>query len=136
MTDILRSQGYAPGSWSQVAVERTKPNGRIIGIDLIPAQPPRGVTTIQGNFLSPQIQALAKNFLLEQKRRHDRERRADAEESAAEGDEGGDGAVLTDRPSYIEMEKQASLDIGAVEGEDSGRLVDVSLPSGGRVTTG
>ncbi|KAJ4375185.1 2' O-ribose methyltransferase [Neocucurbitaria cava] len=39
-----------------VAVNRTTPDGRVIGIDLIPAQPPRGVSTIQGNFLSPIIQ--------------------------------------------------------------------------------
>ncbi|KZF20111.1 FtsJ-domain-containing protein [Xylona heveae TC161] len=57
--------GYAPGSWSQVAVDRTAPNGRIIGIDIIPAQPPRGVSTIQGNFLSPQVQAEVKHFLLD-----------------------------------------------------------------------
>lgn len=37
-------------------MNRTTPNGRVIGIDLIPAQPPRGVSTIQGNFLSPAIQ--------------------------------------------------------------------------------
>ena len=49
-------QGFAPGSWSQVAVNRTTPDGRVIGIDLIPAQPPRGVSTIQGNFLSPAVQ--------------------------------------------------------------------------------
>lgn len=55
--------GYAPGSWSQVAVERTKPNGRIIGIDIIPAQPPKGVSTIQGNFLYPQVQAEVRRFL-------------------------------------------------------------------------
>ncbi|KFY27112.1 hypothetical protein V491_01022 [Pseudogymnoascus sp. VKM F-3775] len=55
--------GYAPGSWSQVAVERTKPNGRIIGIDIIPAQPPKGVSTIQGNFLSKEVQAEIKKFL-------------------------------------------------------------------------
>ncbi|KFZ10277.1 hypothetical protein V501_05257 [Pseudogymnoascus sp. VKM F-4519 (FW-2642)] len=55
--------GYAPGSWSQVAVERTKPNGRIIGIDIIPAQPPKGVSTIQGNFLSKDVQAEIKKFL-------------------------------------------------------------------------
>ncbi|KFY06905.1 hypothetical protein V492_07635 [Pseudogymnoascus sp. VKM F-4246] len=55
--------GYAPGSWSQVAVERTKPNGRIIGIDIIPAQPPKGVSTIQGNFLSKEVQAEIKQFL-------------------------------------------------------------------------
>ena len=37
-------------------MNRTTPDGRVIGIDLIPAQPPRGVSTIQGNFLSPVIQ--------------------------------------------------------------------------------
>lgn len=37
-------------------MNRTSPDGRVIGIDLIPAQPPRGVSTIQGNFLSTAIQ--------------------------------------------------------------------------------
>ncbi|OAA54086.1 cell division protein [Niveomyces insectorum RCEF 264] len=55
--------GYAPGSWSQVALERTKPAGRILGIDLIPAQPPRGVSTIQGNFLSPSVRTMVRDFL-------------------------------------------------------------------------
>jgi 21S rRNA (uridine2791-2'-O)-methyltransferase len=44
-------------------VERTKPNGRIVGIDIIPAQPPKGVSTIQGNFLSKEVQAEIKQFL-------------------------------------------------------------------------
>lgn len=44
-------------------MERTKPNGRIIGIDIIPAQPPKGVSTIQGNFLSKEVQAEIKKFL-------------------------------------------------------------------------
>jgi 21S rRNA (uridine2791-2'-O)-methyltransferase len=60
--------GYAPGSWSQVAVERTKPNGRIVGIDIIPAQPPKGVSTIQGNFLSPEVQTEVKRFLADPER--------------------------------------------------------------------
>lgn len=47
----------------QVAVERTKPTGRILGIDIIPAQPPKGVSTIQGNFLSPAVQAGVISFL-------------------------------------------------------------------------
>ncbi|KAH6674144.1 putative ribosomal RNA methyltransferase MRM2, mitochondrial [Halenospora varia] len=55
--------GYAPGSWSQVAVERTKPSGRIVGIDIIPAQPPKGVSTIQGNFLSSEVREEVKRFL-------------------------------------------------------------------------
>ncbi|CEJ62425.1 Putative Ribosomal rna large subunit methyltransferase j [Penicillium brasilianum] len=55
--------GYAPGSWSQVAVSRTQPNGRVLGVDIIPAQPPKGVSTIQGNFLAPEIQDYIQEFL-------------------------------------------------------------------------
>ncbi|CDM29208.1 Ribosomal RNA methyltransferase MRM2, mitochondrial [Penicillium roqueforti FM164] len=55
--------GYAPGSWSQVAASRTQPHGRVLGVDIIPAQPPKGVSTIQGNFLSPEIQTYIRDFL-------------------------------------------------------------------------
>lgn len=47
----------------KVAVSRTQPNGRVLGVDIIPAQPPKGVSTIQGNFLSPEIQAYVREFL-------------------------------------------------------------------------
>lgn len=60
--------GYAPGSWSQVAVTRTQPGGRVLGVDIIPAQPPKGVSTIQGNFLSPGIQKYVREFLRDPKR--------------------------------------------------------------------
>ncbi|KAL4901963.1 hypothetical protein BDW74DRAFT_169912 [Aspergillus multicolor] len=56
-------QGYAPGSWSQVALARTQPKGRVLGVDIIPSQPPRGVSTIQGNFLDPAVQAYAREFV-------------------------------------------------------------------------
>jgi 21S rRNA (uridine2791-2'-O)-methyltransferase len=46
-----------------VAATRTQPNGRVLGVDIIPAQPPRGVSTIQGNFLAPDIQAYVREFL-------------------------------------------------------------------------
>ncbi|KAI1625314.1 cell division protein methyltransferase FtsJ [Exophiala viscosa] len=55
--------GFAPGSWSQVAIDMTQPRGRVLGIDLIPVQPPKGVSTIQGDFLSPDVQAEIKSFL-------------------------------------------------------------------------
>lgn len=55
--------GFAPGSWSQVAVSLTHPNGRVIGIDLLPAQPPKGVSSIQGNFLSLGVQASIRRYL-------------------------------------------------------------------------
>ena len=49
--------------YSQVAVSRTKPNGRVLGVDIIPAQPPKGVSTIQGNFLAPEVQVYIQDFL-------------------------------------------------------------------------
>jgi len=51
--------------YGKVAVDRTSPNGRVVGIDIIPAQPPKGVSTIQGNFLSPSVQEEVKRFLRE-----------------------------------------------------------------------
>ncbi|KAL4947746.1 FtsJ-like methyltransferase-domain-containing protein [Aspergillus filifer] len=56
-------QGYAPGSWSQVALTRTKPDGRVLGVDIIPSQPPKGVSTIQGNFLDLEVQAYVRDFV-------------------------------------------------------------------------
>lgn len=48
--------GFAPGSWSQVAAKRVLPGGRVIGVDILPCRPPRGVSAIQGNFLSKGVQ--------------------------------------------------------------------------------
>lgn len=139
--------GYAPGSWSQVAIERTRPHGVVVGIDLIPAQPPRGVTSIQGDFLSPQVRKLVRDVVVEQVRRKKQERALErrfdgmirgkgGEESGAEaasddGEDGEKGEVVQDRPSYIDLEKAAALDIEAVEAakEDGGRMVDVSSVS-------
>ena len=44
-------------------MDRTFPGGRVIGIDILPTQPPKGVSTIQGNFLSESVQNEVKNFL-------------------------------------------------------------------------
>ncbi|KAL2833221.1 ribosomal RNA large subunit methyltransferase J [Aspergillus cavernicola] len=60
--------GYAPGSWSQVALTRTQPNGRVLGVDIIPSQPPKGVSTIQGNFLDPEVQAYVRDFVRDPRR--------------------------------------------------------------------
>jgi len=49
-------------------VDRTKPNGRVLGIDIIPAQPPKGVSTIQGNFLSAEVQRYVQDFLRDPRR--------------------------------------------------------------------
>ncbi|CAG8983196.1 hypothetical protein HYALB_00004023 [Hymenoscyphus albidus] len=99
--------GYAPGSWSQVAVERTKPNGRIIGIDIIPAQPPKGVSTIQGNFLSNEVREEVKRFL-------------------RDPDRGRPNTVLSDdtfavdAPSYIDLERAVVDDTSMKEEGEEG----------------
>ena len=52
----------------KVAVSRTQPGGRVLGVDIIPAQPPKGVSTIQGNFLAPEVQDYVREFLRDPKR--------------------------------------------------------------------
>ncbi|KAF2211238.1 hypothetical protein CERZMDRAFT_43468 [Cercospora zeae-maydis SCOH1-5] len=61
--DTVVDLGFAPGSWSQVAVNRTSPGGRVVGIDIIPAQPPRGANALQGNFLSAEIREEVRKFV-------------------------------------------------------------------------
>jgi len=113
--------GYAPGSWSQVAVERTKPTGRIVGIDIIPAQPPKGVSTIQGNFLSPGVQAEVKSFLSDPERGRPRQQlfshhRGDATEVIEEDDR-----------SYIDLEQHANEEEEDKKRADPRKMVDVVL---------
>ncbi len=47
--------GCAPGSWSQVAQQRLKGQGRIIGLDLLDMHPIPGVEFIQGDFGEDEI---------------------------------------------------------------------------------
>ncbi len=42
--------GSTPGSWSQVAVQRLKGQGRIVALDILDMRPIAGVTFIQGDF--------------------------------------------------------------------------------------
>ncbi len=42
--------GSTPGSWSQVAVQRLKSQGKIIALDILDMQPIAGVEFIQGDF--------------------------------------------------------------------------------------
>ncbi|KAI5462741.1 FtsJ-like methyltransferase-domain-containing protein [Mariannaea sp. PMI_226] len=118
--------GYAPGSWSQVAMERTRPHGRVIGIDLIPAQPPRGVTTFQGDFLSPNVQALVKNFIIESHRRQPPPPPPPPDQDSQEDFNEED----VDRPSYLDMERQSTPSSEALESKTGTlpeRIVDVVL---------
>ena len=116
----------------KVAVDHTRPNGRVLGIDIIPAQPPKGVSTIQGNFLSPAVQEEVKNYL----RDSDRGRARTEISLLAE-----DGEVQMTKEdleckstSYLELEKRAeNVEImtfykgKASEDEEHGRVVDVVI---------
>ncbi|KAF1916224.1 FtsJ-like methyltransferase-domain-containing protein [Ampelomyces quisqualis] len=111
--------GFAPGSWSQVAVHRTKPNGRVIGIDLIPAQPPRGVSTIQGNFLSTAIQDEVRAYV------RDPELGRPRKEITAKDDGSLSEEDLDDMErGYIDIERHAHLDV--VDTERIGQAAKVS----------
>lgn len=57
--------GFAPGAWTQVAIERTKSlNAKvnILGIDLINCSPPEGAGFIQGNILSRKTHESIREF--------------------------------------------------------------------------
>jgi 21S rRNA (uridine2791-2'-O)-methyltransferase len=90
---------------SQVAVKCTAPNGRVVGIDLIPAQPPRGVSTIQGNFLSPAIQAGVRAYVQEPDLGRPRREVLSSEHKEGYTEED----LKSVEKGYIELERQLPL---------------------------
>ncbi|KAL7788176.1 FtsJ-like methyltransferase domain-containing protein [Trichoderma ceciliae] len=108
--------GYAPGSWSQVAVERTRPHGRVIGIDLIPAQPPRGVATFQGDFLSPMVQKLVKEFITQTQ--YDQSLKGGRYNGHCDDDLLPKHALIN-QPSYIDLERHSAESVGPPPGSTS-----------------
>lgn len=55
--------GATPGSWSQVAMERLKDNGRVFALDLLEMQPLPGVTFLQGDFTEESVLAQLEEML-------------------------------------------------------------------------
>ncbi len=47
--EVVLDLGAAPGSWSQVALERVGPTGRVVAVDLQPITGLRGVRTLVGD---------------------------------------------------------------------------------------
>jgi len=47
---VVVDLGAAPGSWSQIAAEKTKPGGKVIAVDLLDIAPISGVTVLKGDF--------------------------------------------------------------------------------------
>ncbi|KAL8712223.1 MAG: hypothetical protein Q9225_006971 [Loekoesia sp. 1 TL-2023] len=91
----------------KVAVDRTSPDGLVLGIDVIPAQPPTGVSTIQGNFLSAAVQDEVKKFL-----RGIRQGKAGRQPSFRKSDHGlllSEDDLDASAKSYLEQEKQSGI---------------------------
>ena len=42
--------GCAPGGWTQIAVQRNKGTGQVVGLDILPTEPIAGATLIQQDF--------------------------------------------------------------------------------------
>lgn len=55
--------GATPGSWSQVATQRLKGQGRIIALDLLEMEPVKGVEFIQGDFREEAVLRQLENSL-------------------------------------------------------------------------
>ncbi|KAG5994146.1 hypothetical protein E4U52_001418, partial [Claviceps spartinae] len=75
--------------------------------DLLPSTPPLGVATFQGDFLSPRVRKLVKEFIARTKV-HD--------EEYPQKDEAVDGSPVSAEPapdqrSYIDQERHASEEV-------------------------
>ncbi|KAB2580054.1 Ribosomal RNA large subunit methyltransferase E [Lasiodiplodia theobromae] len=117
--------GYAPGSWSQVAIDRTQPGGRVIGIDVIPAQPPRGVSTIQGNFLSEAVQAEVRAYVQDPERGRPVRRQviwSGDEEAEAEEDGAVEHGEHAETKGYTEAELEQQ-EMGYIDRERRAPLI-------------
>ncbi|KAG6189830.1 hypothetical protein E4U27_006162 [Claviceps purpurea] len=107
-----------------VAYQQTRPRGRVIGIDLLPSTPPPGVATFQGDFLSPRVRKLVKEFIVRAKV-HDKE--------YPQKDEAADGSPVSEAPaldqrSYFDQERHASEEVeGATDDNAAMASVDVVL---------
>lgn len=79
----------------------------MIGIDVLPVQPPRGVSTIQGNFLSEGVRREVFAYVQDPERGRVRRRSAVV---AREDDGEGEGDVQEEERGYIDIERAAHLD--------------------------
>ena len=55
--------GCAPGGWTQVAVERNKGTGQVVGIDILETEPVKGAPLIQQDFTEPEAAEKLKELL-------------------------------------------------------------------------
>lgn len=111
----------------KVAVDRTQPNGRVLGVDIIPAQPPKGVSTIQGNFLAPEIQKYVQDFLLDPRRGRPRSPNSLSDVSCSDMASELSITTSTHPPPSSPDEGQGSPESHARDSRTFQRTVDVVL---------
>lgn len=100
-------------------MNRTSPNGRVVGIDLIPAQPPRGVSTIQGNFLSPTVQAEVRAYVQDPDLGRPRRQISSQQDGGLTEDD-----VEEIERGYIDIERQTHLEVEGAESAAKPSTID------------
>ena len=60
--NLIVDLGAAPGGWSQVAIQRSQPNGRVLAVDLEKIRPLSNLHTIRGDFMHEEIRTSIRNF--------------------------------------------------------------------------
>ncbi|AWI77390.1 MAG: 23S rRNA methyltransferase [Betaproteobacteria bacterium HGW-Betaproteobacteria-13] len=55
--NVVVDLGVAPGSWSQIAVQRCGPTGRVFALDILPIEHIHGVDFLQGDFTEDSVLA-------------------------------------------------------------------------------
>lgn len=111
---FVDGQGFAPGSWTQVAVSKTRPNGRVLGIDILPCPAPPGASAMQGNFLHKSTHTRIKQYL------SDPSRGRPVTEDA--------GGMIGEEIGYIDMAERDASTEGPTRGEGGEKgVVDVVL---------
>jgi 23S rRNA (uridine2552-2'-O)-methyltransferase len=52
--DVVLDLGASPGSWSQFAIEKVSPGGRVVAVDVLPMKAVKGVDFVLGDITEPE----------------------------------------------------------------------------------
>lgn len=98
--------GFAPGAWSQVALSHVGPRGRVLGIDILPSTPPKGVAAMQANFMSKRTHLAILQYLSDTDRGRAVPLKAPLDAAPLEDPEAGEN--MLEPESYIDLEKRVT----------------------------
>jgi 21S rRNA (uridine2791-2'-O)-methyltransferase len=98
----------------------------VVGIDVIPALPPRGVSALQGDFLSESVQELVRDFVREWKNEGGIEGEGEGLVERVKGDGVGEGEV--DAGEEREGGRVVQKETGPVAAEDGETATTTTTP--------